>query len=52
MCDNCLDDDGGVFVCMFAYFLSLGQSLEFTQDDITNHGRNFVGLSLLRDEID
>mmetsp|Transcript_35915 Transcript_35915/g.86539 ORF Transcript_35915/g.86539 Transcript_35915/m.86539 type:complete len:113 (-) Transcript_35915:504-842(-) len=46
------DDDCGVFLCMFAYFLSMGRPLEFTQDDITKHGRDFLRLSILRDKVD
>ena len=39
--------DCGVFVCMYAYFLSVDVELEFSQDDILL-GRQIIGAKLLR----
>lgn len=39
--------DCGVFICMFAYFLSAGRGLEFSQNE-TEHCRRFIALSILR----
>ena len=32
---------------MYAYYLSQGRLFDFTQDDITKYGRNFVGTSVM-----
>ena len=42
------DFDCGVFVCLFAHLLSLGQPLDFRQEDITRFGREFVGDCILQ----
>ena len=44
------DNDCGVFICIFAYLLSKGRPLDFTQADITATGRQFVGISILQNK--
>jgi len=47
------DNDCGVFICMFAYLLSMGHSLATCNpEDIFRHGRNFIAISILRHKVD
>ena len=46
------DYDCGVFICMFAYYLSLGQDFAFDQNDIsTKMARAKIGCSILEGKV-
>ena len=41
--------DCGVFICMYVYYLAFGkEEMDFNQDQISQHARFMIGVSILQ----